>query len=72
LLLHRAAAKAHAAFAQAARNFNVLTGQQSPPVQAIEYYLARTLIELDRAEAAHPIAERLDPEKLAAASPGSH
>ena len=38
----------------------------------IHHYLARTLIELDRAEAARPIAEHLDPEKLAAASPGTH
>ena len=64
--------KAHAALTEAAEKFAALTGPQSPPVQLMEHYLARTLIELDRADEARPIAERLDPEKLAAASPGTH
>jgi len=34
--------------------------------------LTHRSIELDRAEEARPIADRLDPEKLAAASPASH
>jgi len=64
--------KARAALAEAAEKFAALTGPESPGAQLMEYYLARTLIELDRANQARPIAERLDPQKLVAASPGTH
>jgi len=64
--------KARAALAEAAEKFAALTGPESPGAQLMEYYLARTLIELDEADEARPIAERLDPQKLVAASPGTH
>ena len=64
--------KAHEALTEAANKFSTLTGPESPPVQLMEHYLARAMIELDRADEARPLADRLDPEKLAAASPGTH
>lgn len=64
--------KARAALAEAAEKFAALSGPESPGAQLMEYYLARTLIELNQADEARPIAERLDPQKLVAASPGTH